>query len=109
MLCQYPQPKLTKDMEKKVKDSEENMFKFKLMDIKEKMMNMSTLQFDSISKGRVEKQTEDFCLTVLKTLFKSAKRASIIIEEQEEKDESSAIDKNALNQKMMKKFDDFCG
>jgi hypothetical protein len=46
-------------------------------------------------------------MTVLKTLFKSAKRARTIIEEQEEKDEASAIDKNALNQKMMKKFDDF--
>jgi hypothetical protein len=42
LLSQYPQPKLTKDMERKVKDSEENMFKFKLMEIKEKMMKMST-------------------------------------------------------------------
>ena len=55
LLCQYPQPKLTKEMERKVKDSEENMFKFKLMEIKEKMMKMSTQDFDSISQGRVEK------------------------------------------------------
>ena len=55
LICQFPSPKMTKDMEKKVKDSEENLFKFKLMEIKEKMMKMSTLQFDSISQGRVEK------------------------------------------------------
>jgi len=97
LLCQYPQPKLTKEMEKKVRDSEENLFKFKLMEIKDKMMKMSTLQFDSISQGRVEKQTEDFCLTVAKALFGAVRRARAIIEEQEEKDESSAIDKNALN------------
>lgn len=78
LLCQYPQPKLTKEMERKLKD-EENVFKFKLMEIKEKMMNMSTMQFDSISQGRVEKQTEDFCLTVSKTLFLAARRARTII------------------------------
>ena len=79
------------------------------MDVKDKMMKMSSYQFDQISQGRVEKQTEEFCFTVSKTIFSAIKRARTLIEEQQEKDEASAIDKNALNQKMMKKFDDFCG
>lgn len=53
---------LTPQMEKKAQDAPDNMFKFKLMDINAKLMKMSTLDFDKISLGRIEKQSEEVCL-----------------------------------------------
>ena len=79
LMCQYPAPLLTQDMEKKVRQNDENLFKFKLMDMKDKMMKMPTYQFDQISQGRVAKQTEEFCFTISKTLFSAVKRARTII------------------------------
>lgn len=96
-------------MEKTVEEKAENLFKFKLMDINEKLMKMSTLEFDKISLGRIEKQSEEVCLQVSKTLFSSVKKALEIIEKQEAEDENSALDKNEANEKLMKKFNDFCG
>lgn len=59
------------------------MFKFKLMDIKEKLMKMSTIDFDKIFQGRIEKQTEEVALQISKILFAAVKRAIQIIAEQE--------------------------
>ena len=55
ILVTYPTPKLTPQMEKTVADAPENLFKFKLMDINEKLIKMSTLEFDKICLGRIEK------------------------------------------------------
>jgi len=96
-------------MEATVSNAPENLFKFKLMDINEKLMKMSTLEFDKISLGRIEKQSEDVCLLVSKTLFVSVKKALEIIAKREAEDENSALDKSEANEKLMKKFNDFCG
>lgn len=85
------------------------MFKFKLMDINEKLLKMSALEFDRICLGRIERQSEEVGLQVSKTLFASVKRAIALIAQQEAEDESSSLDKNEVNEKMMKKFNDFAG
>jgi len=89
-------PKIeSKELQREALSNSESLMKMKLLDFTEKITNMSAVEFDSICKGRIEKQTEESCFTISKVLFQGIKIGEKIMT-QREKNEQKGGD-NQLN------------
>jgi hypothetical protein len=95
----YPMPKVNSELQSEASQSTIQLFKLKLLDFTEKITDMSAVEFDQISLGRIPKQTQESCFQVSKNLFAALKLAETLIS-QKEKDEISQNDK-------VKNFKDF--
>lgn len=73
----YPCPPVAEDSDLAIEigKSEEALCKLKLMAMTKKVMQMSAVEFDKITLGRIQKQTEESCLQISKYLFKAIKLA----------------------------------
>ena len=54
-LLHYPLPKVSKELQREAFANEESLFKLKLLDFNEKVMEMSAIDFDQISLDRIPK------------------------------------------------------
>ena len=51
----WPMPPMTKDLQKEAFQSNESLFKMKLMNFTEKLLALSAVEFDKICIGRIER------------------------------------------------------
>ena len=77
-LNSYPMPKLVNQINI---DSVEQLYKLKLLDFSERIVKMSAVEFDQISLGRIEKQTEESCFEIVRILFEGVKMGIAVFDE----------------------------
>ena len=73
-------------------DSVEQLYKLKLLDFNERIIKMSAVEFDQISLGRIEKQTEESCFEIVKILFEGVKIGLKVFDDLDKKQNSKKID-----------------
>lgn len=101
-LLRYPLPKISKELQQEAFSSEEALFKLKLLDLNERLIDMSAVEFDKVCLDRIPKQNEAACLEITKGLFLALKSA---IKNQKAKD---ADDSDSKGEKL-KNYKKFCG
>ena len=71
----YPCPPVVADSDIAIEigKSEEALCKLKLMEMTKQVMQMSAVEFDKVTLGRIPKQTEESCLQISKYIFKAIK------------------------------------
>lgn len=62
-------------LEREAFQSNESLFKLKLLDFTQKLLNLSAVEFDKICVGRIDRQTEEECYEISKNLFAAIRRA----------------------------------
>jgi len=92
-LLHYPLPKISKELQKEAFHNEESLFKLKLLDFNEKVMEMSAIEFDAISLDRIPKQNEEACIEITKCLFTALKTALRIQQDRNTEDNDSKGEK----------------
>ena len=83
-------------------DSVEQLYKLKLLDFSERIVKMSAVEFDQISLGRIEKQTEESCFEIVRILFEGVKMGIAVFDEIDRKQNSKKIDNFKRFEAMLK-------
>ena len=69
-LDQYPMPPIPQGF---VFENSQSIYKLKLLDLMEKLLNMSAVEYHRVTKDRCPKQSEETCLAIVQILFKGVK------------------------------------